>query len=324
MKLSLRSIVTAFALVLMGLVQSVLAAYPEKTIRIIVVYPSGGMTDVLGRLIGQKLSERLGQSVVVENRAGMAGSIGVRAGAMAEADGYTLVFSGVGSFTVNAVIYKDLGYDPMKDFEPVIPVAAVPNLLVVAPSSPYKTLAELIDAARAQPGMLTYGSSGIGASPYLSAELLKSMAKVDIREITYKGGAPALLDVLAGRVSMGFDAVGTSSARVKAGQLRALGVTSIKRVAPMPEIPTIAEQGYPGFDVGAWYGIWTRSGTSPEIINKLNAEVNAILKLPEVVERMNAMGAEIMGGSVEAFASYHRSEFEKWTTFMKNAGIKPQ
>jgi len=323
-KVSLRTVVAVCAVVLTGMFQSALAAYPDKPIRVIVVYPPGGMTDVLGRLIGDKLSMRLGQPIIIENRAGMAGSIGVRAAAAAEPDGYTLVLSGVGSFTVNTVIYKELGYDPLKDFDPVVPVAAVPNFLVVAPSSPYTTLAQLIDAARAQPGVLTYASSGIGASPYLSAELLKVMANVNIREITYKGGAPALIDVLAGRVSMGFDAVGTSAARVKAGQLRALAVTSIKRVAAMPDIPTIAEQGYPGFDVGAWYGFWTRAGTPPEIVRKLNAEVNAILKLPDVVERMNAMGAQIMGGSVEEFAVYHRSEFDKWTTFMKNTGIKPQ
>ena len=324
MKVSFRTIVAVLIVVFIGMVQSAFAAYPEKPIRLIVVWPAGGMTDVLGRLIAQKLTERLGQAVVVDNRAGMAGSIGVRAAAAAAADGYTLVLSGGGSLNVNTVIYKDLGYDPLKDFDPVVPVAAVPNFLVLAPSHPWKTLAELIDAARAQPGVLTYASSGLGASPYLSAELLKTVANVDIREITYKGGAPALIDVLAGRVSMGFDAVGTSTARVKAGQLRALAVTSIKRVAAMPEIPTVAEQGYPGFDVGAWYAIWTRAGTPPEIIRKLNAEVNAILKLPDVIERMNGMGAEIMGGSVEAFAAYQLSEFVKWTTFMQKAGIKPQ
>lgn len=324
MRVILRSIFAALTFALLTLAQGAFAAYPEKPIRLIVVWPAGGMTDVLGRLIGQKLSERLGQPVVIDNRAGMAGSIGVRAGAAAAPDGYTLVLSGGGSLNVNTVIYKDLGYDPLKDFDPVVPLAAVPNFLVVAPSHPWKTLAELIDAARAKPGELTYASSGLGASPYLSAELLKTMAKVDIREITYKGGAPALIDVLAGRVSMGFDAVGTSTARVKAGKLRALAVTSIKRVAAMPEIPTIAEQGYPGFDVGAWYAIWTRAGTPPAIIEKLNTEVNAVLKLPDVIERMNSFGATILGGSVKDFDAFQRSEFTKWTTFMQKAGIKPQ
>lgn len=324
MKVSLRTVVAIFAVVLTGLFQGALAAYPDKPIRVIVVYPPGGMTDVLGRLIADKLSVRLGQPIVIENRAGMAGSIGARAVAAAPPDGYTLVLSGGGSFNVNTVIYKDLGYDPLKDFDPVVPVAAVPNFLVVAPSSPYTSLAQLVEAARAQPGVLTYASSGIGASPYLSAELLKAMAKVDIREITYKGGAPALLDVLAGRVSMGFDAVGTSSARVKSGQLRALAVTSIKRVAAMPEIPTIAEQGYPGFDVGAWYAFWAPAGTPPEITRKLNAEINAILKMPDVIERMNGFGATILGGSVEEFDAFQRSEFVKWTTFMQKAGITPK
>lgn len=324
MKLSFRTIVAGLAIVLMGVFQNALAAYPDKPIRVIVVFPPGGMTDVLGRLIGDKLTARLGQPVVIENRAGMAGSIGARAGAASAPDGYTLVLSGGGSFNVNTVIYKDLGYDPLKDFSPVVPVAAVPNFLVVAPSSPYTTLAQLIDAARAQPGALTYASSGIGASPYLSAELLKTMAKVDIREITYKGGAPALLDVLAGRVSMGFDAVGTSTARVKAGQLRALAVTSSKRVGAMPDIPTVAEQGYLGFDVGAWYAFWAPAGTPPEIVRKLNAEINAVLKLPDVVERMNGFGATILGGTVEEFDAFQRSEFVKWTTFMQKAGITPK
>ena len=315
--------ILAFFLVA-GMAQSALGAYPEKPIRLIVTFPAGGMTDILGRTVGQKLTERLGQPVIIDNHGGMGGSIGTQIAARAAPDGYTLVLSNAGSFTLNTVLYKDVGYNPMKDFDPVISVASVSNILVVPASSPYKTLAELIAAARAKPGVLTYASTGIGASPYLGAELLKTMAKVDITEVTYKGAAPAIIDVLSGQVNMVFDAAATSIPYIKSGKLRPLGASGSKRVRALPDVPTIAEQGYPGFDVVAWFGIWTPAGTPADITRKLNSEIDAILKLPDVVERMNGMGVEIMGGPVEAFATFHRSEFDKWTTFLKNTGIKAQ
>lgn len=322
---AIRYVITALATFFWcGLGASSFAAYPERPIRLIVTFPAGGITDVLGRIVGQKLTERLGQPVIIDNRSGMAGSLGTQVAAKAAPDGYTLVLSAVGSFTLNTVLYKDLGYDPMKDFDPVIPIAAIPNFLIVPTSSPYKSLAELIAAARANPGSLTYASTGIGASPYLGAELLKLMAKVSITEVTYKGAAPAIVDVLSGQVTMGFESVATSIPHIKNGRLRALGASSLKRIGAMPEVPAIAEQGYPGFDVVAWFGIWAPAGTPPETVRKLNAEIDAILKLPDVVERMNGMGAQIMGGTVKEFAAYHRSEFNKWTTFLKNTGIKPQ
>jgi tripartite-type tricarboxylate transporter receptor subunit TctC len=212
----------------------------------------------------------------------------------------------------------------LKDFDPVISIAAVTNILVVPASSPYQTLSELISAARARPGSLSYAGTGIGASPYLCAELLKQMAKVDITEVSYKGAAPALIDVLSGQVNMIFEAGATAMPHIKSGKLRALGASSLKRVGVLPDVPTIAEQGYPGFDVAAWFGIWAPAGTPPEVLNKLNAEIDAILKLPDVVERLTGMGVEMMGGSREAFAAYHRSEFDKWTTFLRNTGIKAQ
>jgi tripartite-type tricarboxylate transporter receptor subunit TctC len=317
-------LITASMIVALTGAQAASAAYPEKPIRLVVTFPAGGITDILGRTIGQKLTERLGQPVIVDNRSGMAGSIGTQAVAKAAPDGYTLVLSNAGSFTLNTVLYKDLGYNPMKDFDPVIYVASIPNLLVVPGASPYKTLAELVTAARAKPGSLTYAGTGIGASPYLGAELLKGMAKVDITEITYKGAAPAIIDVLSGQVDMTFESVATAIPHMKTGKLRALGASGLKRIGAVPDIPTIAEQGYPGFDVVAWFGIWAPAGTPPEIVRKLNAEIDAILKLPDVVERMNGLGVDLMGGSVEAFAAFHRSEFDRWTTFLKNTGIKPQ
>lgn len=300
------------------------AAYPEKPIRLIVTFPAGGVTDILGRIIAQKLSERLGQPVIVDNRSGMGGSIGTQVVARAAPDGHTLVLSNAGSFTLNTVLYKDVGYDPLKDFDPVISVASVTNILVVPASSPYKTLAELIAAARAKPGSLTYAGTGIGASPYLGAELLKQRAKVDITEVTYKGAAPALIDVISGQVNMIFEAGATAMPYLKSGKLRALGASGLKRVPALPGVPTIAEQGYPGFDVVAWFGIWAPAGTPPDVLRKLNTEIDAILKLPDVVERLTGLGVEIMGGSREAFSAYHRSEFDKWTTFLRNTGIKAQ
>jgi tripartite-type tricarboxylate transporter receptor subunit TctC len=324
MKLMLQCVVASLSFVLSGLVQFAAAAYPDKPIHLIVTFPAGGMTDILGRTVGQKLGERLGQPVIIDNRGGMGGSIGTQAAARAAPDGYTLVLSNAGSFTLNTVLYKNVGYDPLKDFDPVISVASVPNILVVPISSPYKTLTELIGAARAKPGSLNYASTGIGASPYLGAELLKHMAKVDITEVTYKGAAPAIIDVLSGQVNMVFDAAATSIPYIKGGKLLPLGASGLKRVGALPDVPTIAEQGYPGFDVVAWFGIWAPAGTPPQILQKLNAEIDAVLKLPDVVERLTGMGVEIMGGSREAFGAFHRAEFDKWTSFLKNTGIKAQ
>jgi len=324
MNSTLRGIAAGMLTMLACFVQPASGAYPEKPIRLIVTFPAGGVTDILGRTVAQKLSERLGQPVIVDNRGGMGGSIGTQVVASAAPDGYTLVFSNAGSFTLNTVLYKDIGYDPLKDFDPVISVAAVTNILVVPAASPYKTLAELIAAARAKPGSLNYASTGIGASPYLGAELLKQMARVDITEVTYKGAAPALIDLVSGQVDMLFEAAATSMPYIKSGRLRPLGASSLKRIGALPDVPTIAEQGYPGFDVVAWFGIWAPAGTPPEVLQKLNTEIDAILKLPDVVERLTGMGVGIMGGSREVFSAYHRSEFDKWTTFLKNTGIKAQ
>ena len=324
MNSTLRGIAAGMLTMLACFVQPASGAYPEKPIRLIVTFPAGGVTDILGRTVAQKLSERLGQPVIVDNRGGMGGSIGTQVVARAAPDGYTLVFSNAGSFTLNTVLYKDIGYDPLKDFDPVISVAAVTNILVVPAASPFKTLAELIAAARAKPGSLNYASTGIGASPYLGAELLKQMARVDITEVTYKGAAPALIDLVSGQVDMLFEAAATSMPYIKNGRLRPLGASSLKRIGALPDVPTIAEQGYPGFDVVAWFGIWAPAGTPSDVLQKLNTEIDAILKLPDVVERLTGMGVGIMGGSREVFSAYHRSEFDKWTTFLKNTGIKAQ
>lgn len=300
------------------------AAYPEKPVKFIVTFPAGGMTDILARNIGAELSKRLGQPVVIDNRGGMGGSIGAQSGAKAPADGYTFTFANVGAMTLNTVLYKDVGYDPLKDFTPVAAVAAVPNIVAVPADSPYKTLAELVDYARRNPGKMNYASTGTGASPWLGTETLKALAKVDILEVPYKGAGPALMDTIAGRTAFVFDAVTTSVPQLKAGKIRALGVSSAKRVAAVPDIPTIAEQGYPGFDVVAWYGLWAPAGTPPEIVQRVNREVDAILNTPEIRTKFNGMGAEIMGGTVQEFTKYHRAEYDRWTEFVRKSGVKPQ
>ncbi len=309
---------------LIGSTASAFAAYPEKPIRIVVPYPPGGMTDVFARTIGIKLTEKLGQPVVIDNRAGAGGTIGTTLSAKAAADGYTLVLGTFGTHAVNYALVDKLPYHPLNDFAPVIPIAAVPNVLVVPTASPMKNLSDIIASARAKPGALSHASTGIGASPSLSLALLKIMAKVDILEVMYKGGAPALTAVIAGEVTMGFDAVGTSIPQITAGTIRPLAVGSSHRVKALPDVPTIAESGYPGFDVVAWYALWVPAGTPPAIVRKLNEEINLILEMPDVNGRFTGLGAEIMGGTVEDFARFHRAEFERWTAFIRSTGIKIQ
>jgi tripartite-type tricarboxylate transporter receptor subunit TctC len=300
------------------------AAYPDKPIRIIVPYPPGGMTDVLARTIGQKLTEKWGQPVVIDNRGGAGGTIGTNVAAKSSPDGYTLVLGTFGTHAVNYALVDKLPYHPLDDFTPIIPIAAVPNVLVVSAKSPIKSLSDIISLARAKPGELSHASTGIGASPSLSLALLKKVANVDILEVMYKGGAPALTALISGEVTMAFDAVGTSIPQIKAGTIRPIVVSSNHRVKALPDVPTIAESGYPGFDVVAWYALWAPAGTPRDIVHKLNEEINLILQMPDVSARFTGMGAEIMGGTVEDFVKFHRAEFERWTGFIKSMGIKIQ
>lgn len=299
------------------------ADWPEKPIRLVVPYPPGGMTDVFARPIGQKLQERLGQTVVIDNRAGAGATIGSSLVARAAPDGYTLVLGTFGSHAVNDALMPNLPYDSLTDFAPVISVAAVPSVLSVLSTSPIKTLKELLAAARAKPGELTHASTGIGASPQLLIELLKQSAKVDILDVRYNGGGPALMALLSGQVSMIFDTIGTSMPHIKAGKIRPLAISSTKRSSALPDVPSVAET-LPGFNLVPWFAIWAPAGTPPEIIERLNVEINAILKSPDVVERFGGVGAQVMGGSVESFAAFHRAEHARWADFIRTTGIKPQ
>ena len=300
------------------------AAYPEQPIKLVVPFPAGGTTDVLARILAAKLTERMGQPVVVDNRGGAGGTIASMVVAKSAPDGYTFILGTNGTHAVNYALAPKPTYHPLNDFTPVTTVAEVPNVLVVSSKSPYKTLAELISAAKAKPGELSHASTGIGASPSLSFNVLKNMSQIDVIEVMYKGGAPALTALFSGEVTFGFDGVATSTSHIKAGTLRPLAVSSTYRIPTLPEVPTIAESGYPGFDVAAWYGVWSPAQTPAAIVQKVNAELNVILKMPDVREKFEGIGAKMMGGSVEDFVVFNKKEFDRWTTFIRASGMKSQ
>ncbi len=296
-------------------------AYPARVVRIVVAFPPGGAVDALARTLAQKMTEAWGQSVIVENRPGAGGTIGTDTVAKAPADGYTLTAGAVSTHAINAGLYKKLPYDPVKDFAPVALIAAVPNLLVVNPSLPVKSTKELIAMARQKPGALSYASAGAGTTLHLSGELFKSMAKVDIVHVPYKGSAPAVTDVIGGQVPMMFDSITSSLPYVKAGRLRALGITSSKRSATFPEVPTIAESALPGYEMNPWFGLFAPAGTPAPIVVKVNAEVVRILALPDVKERLAAIGAEPMGGTPAQFAALVKADVAKWAKIIQEAKI---
>jgi tripartite-type tricarboxylate transporter receptor subunit TctC len=296
--------------------------WPAKPIRFIAPNLPGGPTDILARLIGQKLAESFGQPVVIENRAGAGGNIGTEAAAKSPPDGYTLVTGNNATFGANVSLYKHLGFDPVKDFAPVVLVATQPNILVVHPSLPVTSVKQLIALAKARPGQLNYAGSGMGAAAHLAAELFKSMAQVNIVHIPYKSAGPALIDLIAGQNQLMFATSLSVQPHIKTQKLRALAVTTAKRTRLMPELPTIAEGGVPGFEATTWHGVLTTSGTPLAIVNKLNAEINRILQLPDVRERLGALGAEIIGGTPKEFADHIRREIPKWAKVIRDAGLQ--
>lgn len=297
------------------------AAWPDKPIKLVVPYPPGGMTDVFARPIAQKLSERLGQPVIIENKPGAGATVGSAQVARSPADGYTLVLGTFGSHAVNDALMPKLPYDSLKDFSPVIPVAAVPSVLSVPATSPLKSLPDLLSEAKANPGKLTHASTGIGASPQLLIEFLKQQANVDIQDVMYNGGGPALSALLGGHVTMIFDTIGTSMPHIKAGKIRPLAISSPKRSPALPDVPSVGEH-IPGFNLVPWFAIWAPAGTPADVVQRLNTEINVILKMPDVGERFSGVGAEVMGGSVEDFGKFHRAEHARWAQFIKSTGIK--
>ena len=311
------------ALLLLTLVCSGAAAqtgYPAKPVRFIVPSAAGGGTDIIARALAQKLSESLGQQFVVDNRPGAGQMIGIEMAAKSPADGHTILMA-ASTLAINPIMYKKVPYDPLRDFAPITQAASLANVLVVHPSLPVKSVGELIAYAKQRPGQLNFASAGIGTSPQMSIELFKSMAGIDMVHIPYKGTSPGVVDLLAGQVSVMAPNLLTALPHIKAGKLRALAVTSAKKSEALPEIPTIAESGLPGYDSTQWYGVLAPAGTSREIVVRLHDEIVRALRAPEVMQRLAADGAEPVGSSPEEFAAFIKSEIDKWAKVASAAGI---
>ena len=296
-------------------------SFPSKPIKMVVPFPAGGTVDFFARVVSTKLSESLGQPVLVENRAGAGGNIAVEAVVKSPADGYTLLM-GSEIVAINTSLYSRLSYDPIKDLAPITLVGTVPNILIVNPALPANSVKELIALAAKSPGKISFASTGQGTSSHLSSELFKLMANVDITHIPYKGGPPAVADLIGGQVNMMFINMPTGIGHVKSGKARILAVSSLRRVSQLPEVPTVDQAGLKGYDTQAWSGLYAPAGTPPEVIAKLNAEVVKILKMPAVREQLAAQGAEPVGDSPEEFARFMRDEIAKWAKLIKISGAK--
>ena len=295
--------------------------YPARPSRMILGFAPGGSTDLVARVVAQKMSESWGQQVVVDNRPGANGIIGADLVAKANADGYSLLLSSIGPMAINASLYK-MPYDIVADFAPVTYTGNVTNLLVVHPSVAATNVKELIALAKAQPGKLTFGSSGTGGAPHMAVELFRILAKVSVTHVPYKGGGPAMADLVGGQISGSFASMPSSIPFVRAGKLRALAVTAPKRSPVEPTVPTISEAGIPGFSVLDWQGLFTTGKTPPAVVNKLNAEVVRILALPDVVEKLAVAGVEIQTSTPKEWGEFVQSEIAKWSKVVKEAGVK--
>ena len=298
------------------------AQYPDKPIKIIVPYPPGGTTDLLARSLAPRLSERLNQPVLIDNRAGAGGVIGSQVVAKSPADGYTLVFGSIASHGILPAVQNPAPYDPLKDFAPISLAAMTPNVLLANVASPFKSLSELIQMARSKPGELNFGSTSLGGSPHMSGELLKSMAKIDMVHVPYKGGAPMLVDLIGGQVPFAFDNLPSSIQHIRSGKVRALAVTTTKRWPGAPEIPTMAEAGLPNYESSAWFGLFAPGATPKPVVELLQRHVAAILKQPEVEKLYLEQGAMPVGNTSEEFAKFIAGEMVKWRTVVNDTGVK--
>lgn len=320
MKLLLKTL-----LVLSGLIASMAwgqADYPIKPIRMIVPFPPGGVTDIVARTVSVKLSAELGQPVVVENRAGASGAIGAELGARAAPDGYTLIMGNISTLGINPITFAKLGYDPVTSFDPISLVAVQPLLITVHPGVPAKNLAELVQLAKSQPGQLNYGTAG--SSIHLAVEQFNSLAGIRMNHIAYKGSAPAITDLVGGQIQVLFDPFSSIYPLVAAGKIRALAVTTEKRAAAAPQLPTVAEQGYAGFDVSSWQGIVVPAGTPKPIIQRLYRGLVTVMASPEVKEKFAQFSAFATASTPEQFAAYIKEELVRWQKVAQQAGVKPE
>ncbi len=293
--------------------------YPGRPVRMIVPYAAGGGVDVVGRSVGQALSKRIGQPVIVENRVGAGSNIGSDSVAKVAADGYTLLMASPAN-AINMTLYKSMPYNTQRDLAPVALVGAVPSVLVVNASVPFNNARDLVAAAKAKPGSLNYGSGGSGTSEHLAAEMFKSMAGIDMVHVPYKGGAAALTDVLGGQIPLMFSNALGPMPHIKSGKLKVLGVADSQRMALLPDVPTFVEQGYPEFLVTVWWGVMAPAGTPKDVIAKLNTEINAALKDPELSDKLRGMGARIIGGTPEDFGRFIDGEIARWGKAVKDSG----
>jgi tripartite-type tricarboxylate transporter receptor subunit TctC len=298
--------------------------YPNRPVKIVVPYPPGGSNDVIARILAQRLSEDLKQQYIVENRAGANGNVGAASVAAGDADGYSLLLTAPGPLTINQSLYDKLSFDPTKDFAPVALVASVPIVLMVHPDVKAANVKDLIALAQAQPGKLNFGSSGIGSTNHLAGELLKSMAQVDIVHVAYKGAAPAMNDLVGGHIPIMFDNMPAALPQVGGNKVRALAVAGDKRAAAMPNVPTVAESGLPGFEASAWFGLVAPAKTPPAVLAKLTDAVNKALKSPDVVKRFQELGAEPGTVSAAAYGDFLQAETKKWAGVIKASGAKAQ
>ena len=297
--------------------------YPNRPVRVVVPFPAGGTTDIFARHIGDRLARALGQNFVIDNRGGAGGNIGSDAVAKAEPDGYTLLVGTVGTHAINSSLYARMPYDPLKDFAPVAFLAGVPNILEVNPKNvKAKTVQEFITEAKSTPKRLNFASSGNGTSIHLSGEMFKQMTGVDIVHVPYRGSGPAVSDLVAGQVDLMFDNLPSSIEHVRAGSLRGIAVTSAKRTSALPDVPTIAESGVPGFEASSWFAIFAPAKTPKEIVDKINAEVRKAVQDPELQKRFADIGGEIRTYSPDDLRDFVKSELEKWAKVVKESGAK--
>ena len=299
-------------------------AWPEKPVRVVVPFPPGGAADIVARQVVQGLSASFGTQFIVDNRAGAGGAIGADNIARAQPDGYSLLFASSSALSINPHIMAKTPYDALRDFTPILLIAHAPNVLVVHPSVPAKSVKELIAVAKTRPGALNFASNGAGTLSHLTGELFMQRAGVRMVHVPYKGAAPAVIDTIAGNVSLLFAAYPSVSAQERSGRLRALAVTSAKRAQIAPNLPTVAESGLPGFESSQWWGLYGPAGLPAAIVTRLNAETNKVLRGAEVIKRLAADGAEPAGGTPAALASYHKADYERWGKVAKAAAIKPE
>lgn len=318
------AVIAVAAIAALSMTPALSQSYPTKPVKLVVPYPPGGSADILGRAIGQKLADQIGQPVVVENRPGAGTAVGSEFVARSAADGYTLLLGTVSSHAMNPALSGKLGYDPVKDFSPIVPVATIPFVLVVHPSVPAQSVKEFVEYAKSRPGKVNYSSAGTGTSNHLAGELFNLSAGVGMTHVPYKGSAPALQDLIAGHVQAMFDLVSTALPRVRAGAVKAIAVTSGARVPSLPDVPTLKESGYPDYEVTAWFGLFAPAGTPPEIVDRLNAEAGKAIASAELKEKLGALGMETMQGSPQTFAKLVTSDLDKWQGVVKSAKIQAE